>query len=64
MDPLKPVYIRLKQSTVDALRVAQSRSTHRTMASFIDDILRRHLSVDPPQTDRIDQLTKSSREMQ
>lgn len=64
MDPLTPVYIRLKKSTVDALRVAKSRSSHRTMASFVDDLLRQKLGVDTPAPDaRFDALNKAAQQI-
>jgi hypothetical protein len=63
MDPLQPIYVRLKASTVEALKAAQAKSSHRTMASFVDDILRRHLSIKPTQPDRLDQLTSASRDL-
>ena len=60
MDPLTPVFVRLRSSTVLALKDAKERSSHRTMAAFIDDVLRRHLNVTQPVVNRIDQLTKSA----
>jgi len=43
MDNLQPLYVRLRASTIDALKAAQTESVHRSVASFVDEILRRHL---------------------
>lgn len=63
MDPLKPLFVRLHASTLDAVKKAQQKSSHRSIASFVDDILRRHLSVAPRPVDRVDQLTKASSQL-
>lgn len=63
MDPLKPVFVRLHASTVDALKSAQKKSNHRSLASFIDDVLRRHLNVDHHQSERLDALTRASSQL-
>ena len=43
MDNLQPLSVRLRASTIDALKTAQAESAHRSLASFVDDILRQHL---------------------
>ena len=49
MDPLKPICVRLKTSTIEAIRKAQEQSHHRTMASFVDALLREQLIIKPAQ---------------
>lgn len=62
MDPLKPVCVRLRTSTVEALRRAQQQSNHRTMAAFIDAMLREQLIKSEPTLDqRLRQATVTSK---
>lgn len=61
MDPLQPMYVRLRASTITALKEAQQRSSHRTLAAFVEDILRRHLTE---RRDNVDRLTDAARKMQ
>lgn len=59
MDPLKPICVRLRTSTVDAIRNAQKQSNHRTMAAFVDAILRDQLIVKPAQQ-HVDRLQRAA----
>ncbi len=63
MDPLKPVCVRLRTSTYEAIRRAQQQSNHRTMAAFIDAILRDHLikQGEPSLEQRLRQAAGSSK---
>lgn len=60
MDPLKPICVRLKTSTVEAIRKAQQQSNHRTMAAFVDAILREQLIVKPAQQTLEQRLRQAS----
>lgn len=62
MDPLKPICVRLRTSTVEAIRKAQQQSHHRTMAAFIDAILRDQLIVKPAQQ-HVDRLQRAASTM-
>lgn len=55
-DPLTPVYVRLRRSTVAALREAQARSSHRSLAAYVESIVRAHLA----QNVRVDRLTDAA----
>lgn len=44
MAPTKQVHFRLRQSTVDKLRVILADSAHRSLASLADEILDRELT--------------------
>ena len=61
-DPLQPIYVRLRTSTVDALREAKAASHHRTIAAYVDEVLRRHLAQLSPQ-DTVDRLSASARNL-
>jgi hypothetical protein len=63
MDPLKPICVRLRTSTVEALRRAQQQSNHRTMAAFVDAILREHLikHAEPTLDQRLRQAAGSNK---
>lgn len=43
MDNLQPLYVRLRASTIEALKAAQADSPHRSIASFVDALLRGQL---------------------
>lgn len=62
-DPLRPIYVRLRTSTVEALRDAQARSHHRTIAAYVDEVLRRHLAQLSPTHDNVDRLAASAKSL-
>lgn len=41
---LKPTLLRLRSSTVEALKLELARSSHRSMASLADEILEKELT--------------------
>lgn len=41
---IKPTLLRLRQSTVDALKLELKQSSHRSMASLADEILSKELT--------------------
>jgi hypothetical protein len=53
LDPLTPITLRLRASTLHALRRAKSHSNARSMAGLADAILRRHLFEEPVGLDRL-----------
>lgn len=53
LDPLKPITLRLRASTLQALRRTKSLSNARSMAGLADAILRRHLFEEPVGLDRL-----------
>jgi hypothetical protein len=61
MDPLKLVSVRLRTSTVEAIREAQKASHHRTIAAFVDALLREQLITRPvqPNVDRLQRAASS-----
>lgn len=60
-EKLTPIYVRLRTSTVEALRDARARSHHRTMAAYVEEVLRRHLAELSWATDRVDRLSTAAR---
>jgi hypothetical protein len=64
-DPLTPLYVRLRASTIDGLRGAQANSEHRTLAAFVDAILRQYLAVGAlAKSDDIARLRQSADKIQ
>lgn len=64
MDPLVPVFVRLRTSTVQKLKEAREHSNHRSLASFVDHLLRRHFEIEDPQRrDSIQALTRAAGEI-
>lgn len=61
-DKLTPLYVRLRTSTIDGLRHAQAASEHRTLAAYVDAVLRQHL-VTTPLRDDVDRLRQSAHKM-
>lgn len=63
MDPLTPLYVRLKSSTVEALREATKQSSHRSVAAFLDELVRKNLILEPRADDieRLRQAAEKSR---
>ena len=59
MDPLQPLYVRLRASTITALKDAKEASSHRTLAAYVEDVLRRHLA--DPRKDGVDRLTEAAK---
>jgi hypothetical protein len=63
MDQLQPVFVRLKASTVEALKAATIKSSHRSMAGYVDDVLRRHLALEPQKPSALDALTRNANQL-
>ncbi len=59
MDPLQPMYVRLRASTIAALKDAKAKSAHRTLAAYVEDVLRSHLKDD--RRDGIDRLADAAK---
>ena len=65
-DPLTPLYVRLRASTIEGLRDAQNMSEHRTLAAYVDAILRQHLAglAMFARVDGVDRLRQSADKIQ
>ena len=63
-DRLTPLYVRLRASTIEGLREAQADSEHRTLAAYVDAVLRAHLSGAQPRVDGLDRLRLSADKIQ
>lgn len=64
-DRLTPLYVRLRASTLEGLREAQAQSEHRTLAAYVDAILRQHLvAIARPAGDEIARLRQSADKIQ
>ncbi|CAB5238739.1 hypothetical protein UFOVP375_21 [uncultured Caudovirales phage] len=64
-DRLTPLYVRLRASTIEGLRDAQANSEHRTLAAYVDAILRQHLAASAaPKGDDIARLRQSADKIQ
>lgn len=62
MSEIRPTLLRLKQTTVDKLKLAVSKSAHRSMATLADEILDEELSRRlGVHSDEIDQMVEAVR---
>jgi len=62
MSELKPTLLRLRQATVDALKLELKTSSHRSMASLADEILSDELSRrQEAQVKKLDKLVDAAR---
>ncbi len=62
MSDIKPTLLRLRQSTVDALKLELKSSAHRSMAALADDILSQELDKRfERRGDKLDQLVQAAR---
>ena len=62
MSSTKPTLLRLRQTTVDKLKLAVSQSAHRSMATLADEILDIELDKRLGQaSDAIDQMVEAVR---
>jgi len=62
MSDIKPTLLRLRQSTVDALKLELKNSAHRSMAALADDILSQELDKRfERRGDKLDQLVQAAR---
>ena len=62
MSETKPTLLRLRQSTVDALKLELKTSDHRSMAALADDILATELDKRfERRGDKLDRLVEAAR---
>jgi hypothetical protein len=62
MSELKPTLLRLRQTTVDALKLELKTSSHRSMASLADEILSKELGRrQEAQSEQLDKLVNAAR---
>jgi len=62
MSELKPTLLRLRTSTVDALKLELKQSSHRSMASLADEILSKELERRlENQSAQLDKLVNTAR---